>query len=204
MIPGDPATAMLGEKATPERTNAVRKQLGLDRTIPEQYLFYMGKALRGDLGISIVRGDPVLPDILRRFPATVGARGVGHRARARLRDPHRDRVGRASPVDHRQPVARRGADGRVDADLLARADAGLGVRSGAPLVSHGLPAGRRHGVPPDHEPVILDSILQGDWGMLRDAIRHLVLPAAALATIPLAVIARLPRTYRRLRPLPRS
>src|SRR5262249_3994089 len=70
-IPGDPATAMLGEKATPERTEAVRKQLGLDRPIHEQYLLYMGKVIRGDLGTSVVRGDPVLPDLLRRFPATV-------------------------------------------------------------------------------------------------------------------------------------
>src|SRR5437667_3840352 len=71
MIPGDPASVMLGEKATPERADAVRKQLGLDRPIAEQYLLYIGKVVRGDLGVSIVRGDPVLPDILRRFPATV-------------------------------------------------------------------------------------------------------------------------------------
>ena len=71
LIPGDPATAMLGERATAERADAVRKQLGLDRPIHEQYLLYMSKVIRGDLGTSIVRGDPVLTDILRRFPATV-------------------------------------------------------------------------------------------------------------------------------------
>ena len=71
LIPGDPASAMLGERATVERADAVRKQLGLDRPIYEQYLLYMSKVIRGDLGTSIVRGDPVLPDILRRFPATV-------------------------------------------------------------------------------------------------------------------------------------
>ena len=71
LIPGDPATAMLGERATAERADAVRKQLGLDRPIDEQYVLCMSKVRRGDLGTSIVRGDPVLPDILRRFPATV-------------------------------------------------------------------------------------------------------------------------------------
>ena len=71
LIPGDPAIAMLGERATPEAIARVRENLGLDKPIYEQYLIYLGKALRGDLGTSILRGDPVVKDILRRFPATV-------------------------------------------------------------------------------------------------------------------------------------
>jgi peptide/nickel transport system permease protein len=71
LIPGDPAVTMLGERATPEKVAEVRARLGLDRPIHEQYFLYMGKALRGDLGVSIVRGDPVFTDILRRFPPTV-------------------------------------------------------------------------------------------------------------------------------------
>ena len=47
------------------------KALGLDRPIWQQYLLYVGNALHGDLGVSIVRGDPVASDLLRRFPATV-------------------------------------------------------------------------------------------------------------------------------------
>jgi len=71
LIPGDPALTMLGERATPEKVVEIRERLGLDRPIPAQYLIYVGKLLRGDLGTSIVRGDPVLTDLLRRFPATV-------------------------------------------------------------------------------------------------------------------------------------
>ena len=71
LIPGDPALTMLGERATPEKVVEIRERLGLDRSIPAQYLIYVGKLLRGDLGTSIVRGDPVLTDLLRRFPATV-------------------------------------------------------------------------------------------------------------------------------------
>jgi len=71
LIPGDPAVTMLGERATPEKVAEVRARLGLDRPIHEQYFLYLGKVLRGDLGVSIVRGDPVLTDLLRRFPATV-------------------------------------------------------------------------------------------------------------------------------------
>ncbi|MGH7339462.1 MAG: ABC transporter permease, partial [Candidatus Rokuibacteriota bacterium] len=71
LIPGDPALTMLGERATPEKVAQVRARLGLDRPIWQQYLLYVGNALQGDLGVSIVRGDPVASDLLRRFPATV-------------------------------------------------------------------------------------------------------------------------------------
>ena len=71
LIPGDPALTMLGERATPEKVAEVRARLGLDRPIWQQYVLYIGKALQGDLGVSIVRGDPVASDLLRRFPATV-------------------------------------------------------------------------------------------------------------------------------------
>ena len=59
LIPGDPALTMLGERATPEKVTEVRARLGLDRPIWQQSLLYVGNALRGDLGVSIVRGDPV-------------------------------------------------------------------------------------------------------------------------------------------------
>jgi peptide/nickel transport system permease protein len=71
LIPGDPAVAMLGERATPERVAEVRLQLGLDKPFATQYAMYVGKIVRGDLGMSIVRGDPVAFDLVRRFPATV-------------------------------------------------------------------------------------------------------------------------------------
>ena len=71
MIPGDPALTMLGERATPEKVAEVRARLGLDRPIWQQYVLYFGNVLHGDLGVSIVRGDPVATDLLRRFPATV-------------------------------------------------------------------------------------------------------------------------------------
>ena len=81
LIPGDPAVTMLGERATPEKVAEVRARLGLDRPIHEQYLLYIGKAIRGDLGVSIVRGDPVFTDILRSLPRDGGAGGRGHRPR---------------------------------------------------------------------------------------------------------------------------
>jgi peptide/nickel transport system permease protein len=193
MIPGDPATAMLGEKATPERTDAVRKQLGLDRPIPEQYLFYMGKVLRGDLGISIVRGDPVLPDILRRFPATVELATSAIVIAILLGVP----IGILSAVRRRSLVDSLSRVGALTGVSMPIFWLGLMLAWVFGVELHWFPTGFRLDAGTAFHPitnfVVLDSILQGDWAMLRDAIRHLVLPSAALATIPLAVIARMTR-----------
>jgi peptide/nickel transport system permease protein len=193
LIPGDPAVTMLGERATPEKVAEVRARLGLDRPIWQQYLIYLGKALHGDLGLSIVRGDPVLTDLLRRFPATVELATAAICLAIAGGVP----VGIVSAVWRRSLV-----------DSLARVWALTGVSM--PIFWLGvmlawvfgvelgwLPTGARLDTAADYEPwtyfVIPDALLQRDWAMARDALRHLVLPAVALATIPLAVVARMMR-----------
>lgn len=71
MIPGDPARMMAGDRATNEIVENMRHQLGLDRPLWEQYLTYVGQLARGDFGISIRTGRPVIDDLLRFFPATI-------------------------------------------------------------------------------------------------------------------------------------
>ncbi len=70
-IPGDPATFMAGERATPELIEQIRKNLGFDRPIPEQYVIFMTHALQGDLGRSVKFAQPVLGVILGAFPYTI-------------------------------------------------------------------------------------------------------------------------------------
>ena len=193
LIPGDPALTMLGERATPEKVAEVRARLGLDRPIWQQYVLYVGHALRGDLGVSIVRGDPVASDLLRRFPATVELAVAAIVVAIALGIP----IGVASAV-YRNSLL----------DSLARLGALTGVSM--PIFWLGLvlawffgvqlrilPTGFRLASGSAFVPwtnfVILDALLQGDWTSLADALRHLVLPALALATIPLAVIARMTR-----------
>ncbi|KRT75403.1 MAG: dipeptide/oligopeptide/nickel ABC transporter permease [Candidatus Rokubacteria bacterium CSP1-6] len=193
LIPGDPALTMLGERATPEKVEEVRRHLGLDRPIPEQYLIYLGKIVRGDLGISIVRGDPVLTDLLRRFPATVELATAAIFLALLFGIP----IGIVSAVWRNSLV-----------DSFSRVWALAGVSM--PIFWLGLmlawffgvqlrwlPTGFRLDTGTAFEPwtnfVILDAALQGNWAVLRDALRHLILPAVALATIPLAVIARMTR-----------
>jgi peptide/nickel transport system permease protein len=193
LIPGDPAVAMLGERATPEKVAEVRAHLGLDRPLWEQYARYVGRVVRGDLGVSVVRGDPVLADLLRRFPATVELATAALGLAIVLGVP----IGVASAVWRNSLV-----------DSLARLWALTGVSM--PIFWLGLmlawffgvelrvlPTGFRLATGTVFTPwtnfVILDAALKGDWPVLVDALRHLILPALALATIPLAVVARMTR-----------
>lgn len=71
LIPGDPTTAILGERATPETRAALAAQLGLDRPPLQRYLTWVGGALTGDLGISYRTRQPVVESIVERLPVTV-------------------------------------------------------------------------------------------------------------------------------------
>lgn len=71
ITPGDPVRLMLGEQASDEQVAAVRAQMGLDRSLPEQYVRFLGRALQGDLGMSIRAIRPTTDLILLALPATV-------------------------------------------------------------------------------------------------------------------------------------
>ena len=70
LTPGDPVLIILGERATPENYQALRKDLGLDDPYPIQYLNWISHIARGDLGKSLRNGAPVRDEILERIPAT--------------------------------------------------------------------------------------------------------------------------------------
>src|SRR5690606_28802386 len=71
MIPGDPATAILGSYATPENVERLNRSLGLDKPLPQQYLIWLGNLLQGDFGRSFTLNRPVLDEVLERFSATL-------------------------------------------------------------------------------------------------------------------------------------
>ena len=193
LIPGDPAVTMLGERATPQRVAEVRAQLGLDRPLSTQYLIYIGKILRGDFGASILRGDPVLRDLVRRFPATVELALSAILIAILIGVP----MGIIAAVWRNSLF-----------DALSRLVALTGVSM--PIFWLGLmlawffgvmlrwlPTGFRLGTDVTLITVthfnILDSLYTGNWPALVSSIRHLILPAVALSTIPMAVIARMTR-----------
>jgi peptide/nickel transport system permease protein len=71
LVPGDAATTLLGEQATPAALAALREELGLDRPFLERYFDWLGSALVGDLGSSLATGRPVGQVILERLPVTI-------------------------------------------------------------------------------------------------------------------------------------
>lgn len=71
LLPGDPALLMLGNMATEESIANLRQQLGLDGTLWQQFVHYMGQVLHGDLGISLFTSNPVTTDLMERAPATL-------------------------------------------------------------------------------------------------------------------------------------
>lgn len=193
LLPGDPATAILGQHATPERVAAMRQYLGLDDPLWQQYLSYLGNVLRGDLGSSIINNQPVLREFLIRFPATIEltvaamifAAGVGiplGRYAARHAQGWSDgAVTIVSLLGISIPVFVLGLTLQyifaVELDLLpasGRIDprAGLEIRSNF---------------------VLVDSLLMGRPDLFMDGLSHLILPAIALGSIPLAIITRITR-----------
>lgn len=70
-LPGDPAAYFAGGSATQEAVDQVRAQLGLDRTFLEQFYAYVASLARGDLGLSLTTGQPVLQELLQRLPASM-------------------------------------------------------------------------------------------------------------------------------------
>ena len=70
-LPGDPAAYFAGAAATQEAVDQVRKSLGLDRSLPEQFLHYVGDLLHGNFGTSLTTGQPVLQELVARLPASI-------------------------------------------------------------------------------------------------------------------------------------
>lgn len=70
-LPGDPAAYFAGGAATQEAIAQVRTQLGLDKSLPEQFFSYVAALSRGDMGLSLTTGQPVLQELLARLPASL-------------------------------------------------------------------------------------------------------------------------------------
>ncbi|CAA9385375.1 MAG: Dipeptide transport system permease protein DppB [uncultured Pseudonocardia sp.] len=192
-LPGGPATAFLGDRATPERVAELERVLGLDQPIPVQYAQFLGRVVSGDFGASTITGQPVLAEIGRALPATIELSIAALFLAVVLGIPmgYIAAMRRGGPLDV----------GTVIATLLGVAVPVffLGyVLKAVFAVELGLfPPSGRQSVAVDATSVtgfaVLDGVLTREWDASLDALSHLVLPAVALATIPLAVIVRITR-----------
>ncbi|TFD50608.1 ABC transporter permease [Cryobacterium frigoriphilum] len=192
-LPGGPATALLGERATPDAIAEINETYGFNKPIVEQYFTYMQRLLTGDFGVSIETGRPVLQEFALRFPATIEltivalifAIGIGlplGYVAAKYYGKAADHVsvvvsliGITIPVFFLAFILKWvfavqlgwfPPDGRQDSRIDATHFTGFWV---------------------------LDGLLTGEYDAAWDAFTHLILPGIALGTIPLAIIVRITR-----------
>lgn len=192
-LPGDPARALLGERATDAGVARVNEIYGFDRPVLEQYGVYVAALLRGDLGTSIQTGRPVTTSFLEYFPGTLEL------ALAALLFA----VVLGIPLGY---LAARHRGGLIDSAVVSGSLLGvvtpvffLAILLKLVFASWlgWLPSGLRQDPRLDATHVtnfyVLDGVLTGEWDAAWDAMVHLVLPGIALGTIPLAIIVRITR-----------
>jgi len=194
MIPGDPAQLLLGEYASPQELTRLRAQLGLDQSYFVQYGIYLKNLLQGDFGNSVRTGAPVVDEIGVRLVATLEL-SLAAMVIATV-------LGIAAGV---VSAVRQYSIFDYGSMLLAL----IGVSM--PIFWLGLmliyllavkfpilPMMGRISMGAEMPPVtgliLVDTLIAGQFGAFWDGLCHLILPAFTLATIPMAIIARITRS----------
>lgn len=194
VAPGDPARLMAGPNATDDMVQTIRREYGLDQSLPRQYLNYLAGMLQGDLGRSIVSTKPVLQELARYFPATLelvlAAMTLGVLVGVplgMLSAVYRDRW-----LDHATRIF------SVSGVALPAFWFGLLLQLLFSVQLEWLPvSGRLDLVTAPPEPVthllLVDSLLRGQWATFQQALQHVILPAVVLSFPCLASILRVNR-----------
>src|SRR6056297_1215232 len=194
LIPGDPAQTMLGERASDQALEKLREDMGLNDPLPVQFWRYVKDLLRGDLGRSIMSNNPVSAELAQRFPATLELSFFAIMFAVLVGIP----AGIFASVNQNSLF-----------DNFSMLIALIGVSM--PIFWLGLmfiwlfavnlgwlPPSSRLSVGIEMEYItnilFIDSIIQMNWAALKDVLSHLILPAIALGTIPMAIIARMTRS----------
>jgi peptide/nickel transport system permease protein len=192
-LPGGPAQALLGERATPETIAQIERQYGLDEPVHVQYWKYVQRTAKFDLGTSVASRRPVTAELSERFPATIELSlaamifsvvfgiPLGFIAAKRY----------GTWLDHTSLVASLIGISIPIFFLAILLKYLFAVKLGL------LPTVGRISVliDIDHPTkfYVVDALLAGDLDALWDVLKHLILPAVALGSIPLAIIARITR-----------
>ena len=217
LLPGDPCRAVLGERATDAICNDFIRRHGLDKPIPTQFVVYAGEVLHGDLGESFRFNRPITQLLVERMPVTIElsisallvavAIGVSLGIISAVR--HNSTVDIATMVGANigvsMPVFWLGLMLAYVFSILfkdtplwlppsGRLTSGVDIR---PLYEtwHLTVSGSGKGVLDFFSNLyVFNALVTGNIPVLIDAIRHLTLPALALGTIPMAIIARITRS----------
>lgn len=193
LIPGDPVIIMLGERARVQDIERVREEMGFNRPIAVQYVEWMGKILRGDLGTSIINRTPVMDELKSRLAATIEMIVAGML------------IGMAIGITIGVLSALRR---NTWLDVVSTFGALLGVSMPiywlALILIYALAVNRQIFPPSARLDVafsvdrhtgfmLIDTLLSGDMQLFRNALWHLILPSAVLSTVIMPILARLTR-----------
>lgn len=194
LIPGDPVIIMLGEKARVEDIERVREEMGFNRPIPVQYVEWMGKILRGDLGTSIINRTPVMGELKTRLAATIEMVVAGMLIGMIIGIS----IGILSALRRNSWL-----------DVVSTFGALLGVSMPiywlALILIYALAVNRQIFPPSARLDValdvdrhtgfmLIDTLMSGDMSLFRNAIWHLLLPSFVLSTVIMPILARLTRS----------
>jgi len=192
-LPGGPAAALLGDKATPEKIAELNTVLGLDQPIPLQYLRFLGRALTGDFGNSLITGERVTTEIARALPATIELSIAALLIAVLLGIP----LGYVAARYRGRPLDTATVIGTLVGVAVPVFFLGYLLKQWFAVDLGWFPPSGRQAVDIDATHVtgfaVLDGLITREFDASWDALIHLVLPAIALATIPLAVIVRITR-----------
>ncbi len=194
LIPGDPARIMAGERATEEQVQRVREMWGLDKPLHEQYIIYMKNLARGNLGRSLKRNEAVTQELRWALPTTIELAFAAMFVAILIGIP----AGIIAAYKQNSWW-----------DLLVMVGSMVGISM--PVFWLGLlliyvfalklgwmpPSGRLSvgiKITPITGMYTVDALITGNWRGFVDALKHLIMPAVAVGTIPMAVIARMTRS----------
>lgn len=210
LIPGDPAVAMLGEHAAPENIARIREQLGLNRPLfldrealvhgdvqgffDSQYIRYLSRLIKLDLGNSIHRRIPVAETLGLRFPATVELALLSMLIAIFVGIP----VGIISAARRNSVIDGVTMMGSLVGVSMPIFWLGLMEIMLFAVILGWLPTGGRLSTGVQIQSItglyLIDSLLTWNIPGFVDALKHIIMPAIALATIPMAIIARMTRS----------
>ncbi|ARQ68365.1 ABC transporter permease [Streptomyces marincola] len=192
-LPGGPASALLGERATEADRRQIEAALGLDEPVWVQYSRWIERLFQLDLGTSVQTGQPVWEEFTTRFPATVELALTAILIAVLI----------GIPLGY---FAARRRGSWLDVTAVSGSLIGVCIpvfflafllRSVFAVNLGWLPSVGRQSTGIDATEVtgffVLDGLLTGEWDASWDAVQHLALPGIALASIPLALIVRITR-----------
>ena len=201
IVPVDPVTAILGERATAAQIAEARARLGLDDPLWQQFGIYVWDVLHGDLGQSIRTREPILSEIFRYFPATLELATIatilgvligvpaGVLAATRPGSWPDQLLRLVGLMGYSMPVFWLGLMGL----LLFYGE--LGWVGGPGRLDSAYDMMLDFKVPALTHMILVDTAMAGEWEMFGNAISHIILPASLLGYLSMAYISRMTRSF---------